>query len=143
VIPYEMKKEDELWRATRTSARRFPGSASSCAIIWLTFGRGLPAALGRIRSRGPVDFDRRQPLPARRHGSSALGKSNRKKSLSSGSAGTTLGEFFKDQSGPGARHSVTLGLLAWVFGLLRRETEERHQAENATQRTESFLPFHH
>jgi PAS domain S-box-containing protein len=34
---------------------------------------------------------------------------------------------------------VTLGLVAWVFGMLRQETEERHQAESATQRSETFL----
>src|SRR6266571_2638342 len=34
---------------------------------------------------------------------------------------------------------ATLFLLAWVFNLLRRETAERLQAENTTQRTEVFL----
>jgi len=34
---------------------------------------------------------------------------------------------------------ATLALLAWVFGLLRKETAERLQAESATQRSETFL----
>jgi len=34
---------------------------------------------------------------------------------------------------------ATLFLLAWVFNLLRRQTAERLQAENTTQRTAAFL----
>ncbi len=35
--------------------------------------------------------------------------------------------------------AITLGLLAWVFGLLRKENAERQQAQNATLRAEAFL----
>lgn len=140
VVPYEMKKEDELV-ANHPHQRQTFSRLSRLMQDQLSY---LSGAVSHRRSGGYeaaaqwiLTEDSRSRRDAMAH---LLSEVEQEEIAQLGQRGNYTSEnSFKTKAVLALATLVTLTLLAWVFSLLRRETEERHQAENATLRTETFL----